>query len=212
MSQRSASKGNSCVRSNRKNDKHGLSSTQLASHGETSVQKLSEIDDANNSDDEYTISGFGDISLSADYEAPAPSPTKAFLKPKSRRPPIPSKCRGANRQETDLGQSSRLTNAYSHLRAVSNAPLSAAESVEALLNRFNRPQNSKDVHADPLTRDRRIATEPQRQQVASDELQAFRQRCLTREAGRYLSDYEKLQGKPLRSRLPPRPPLPQWDD
>lgn len=51
------------------------------------------MNEAHDSDDEYTLTAFGDISLTADYEAPTPSAAKPSLRPKLRRPSVPSRRR-----------------------------------------------------------------------------------------------------------------------
>lgn len=56
---------------------------------------------ADSDDEPDTLTAYGDISLTADYEAPAPSLAKPSLRPKRRRPPAPSKLRKAQRYDSE---------------------------------------------------------------------------------------------------------------
>ncbi|KZT03934.1 uncharacterized protein LAESUDRAFT_751348 [Laetiporus sulphureus 93-53] len=85
-------------------------------------------------DDEHTLSAFGDISLTAEYEAPVSSSRMHSLRPKVRRPPLPGKSTPVPQVDLteDRGSYTRA-HLLSHLRSRSDVPLSAKEDFEALL-------------------------------------------------------------------------------
>jgi len=64
------------------------------------------VDDAAviDSDDEHTITAFGDISMTGDYAPPTASPSTRSLRPKIPRPPRPSQRRRASKKENSHKQ------------------------------------------------------------------------------------------------------------
>ncbi|KAI0919261.1 hypothetical protein AcW1_003813 [Taiwanofungus camphoratus] len=92
-----------------------------------------EEDDKENADG-YTLSAYGDISLTEEYRVPSCSTTRPSLRPKVRRPPLPRRGRGSSsgvKREEFEGAYSRTLFA-SHLRNTSDTQTPAPEDFQTL--------------------------------------------------------------------------------
>lgn len=129
---------------------HAIPSCDMLSSAREPHAEMGSLADSDDEPD--TLTAYGDISLTADYEAPAPSLAKPSLRPKRRRPPAPSKLRKAQRYDSEAIRLSQTV--LSQTRTKPDALISDADDLDALIRTFeqarmSRPKAPQEQENDP---------------------------------------------------------------
>ncbi|PCH35730.1 hypothetical protein WOLCODRAFT_140048 [Wolfiporia cocos MD-104 SS10] len=116
-----------------------------SSNADTDRSRQRDADEAG-SDEENTLSAFGDISLTADYESPVPSVAKPTLRPKKPRPGAPSKRHSYNlsvkEDKEDQGRLFSRSTLLTHLRTTSDIPMSPQEDMQLLIDALQKRRSA----------------------------------------------------------------------